>query len=150
VFGTVGYTDMFNMAPPLIYFEIRDKPTDAANRTQMLLSDDMNLAGTWPGSYSLATLYLPANLQSYTYPGWRGGEARSVGRFDVAPGEVIYIGNLVFRPHGEVVRMEVEDHFDEFKRRLPPDIAARIQKRLIQVPATYEFPIHRTTRVQLR
>jgi len=144
----MGHTDMMNLAEPLISFEIRETPTDAGGRRTMNISDDLNLAGTWPGSFALKSLYLPANSQSYAFPGWNGGEARAVGRFEVGAGEVIYIGHLVFRAHGMRVDMQVEDRFDEFVKRLPSDVAQRVQKRLLSVPDSYTF--NQMRRVQIR
>lgn len=139
VFATLGHTDMMNMAEPLVYFEVRDKPADAGNRTTMSISDDLNLAGTWAGSYSLRQVYMPANLQIYNLPGWTRGERAAVGRIDVAPGEIIYVGHLVFRAHGQTLDMVVEDRFDEFRRRLPINLINRVEKRLLVLPESMAF-----------
>ncbi len=148
VFGSMEHTDMMNLAEPFISFEIREAPADAGGRKIMDISDDMNLAGTWPGAYALQNFYLPANLQTYEFPGWSRGEAGAIGRFDVAGGEVIYIGHLIFRAHGPRVDMQVEDRMDAFSRRLPADILAKLQKRLLSVPPFITFDQQRSIRIR--
>jgi hypothetical protein len=139
VFGTMARTDMMNLAEPFIRFEIREPPADGNGRRIMELSDDLNLAGAWPGSYALSSFYLPANLQIYNFPGWSRGEIGALGRFDVAAGEVIYVGHLDFRGQGQRLDMTVGDRFDAFRADLPDEIAARLQKRLVTLPSSVSF-----------
>lgn len=148
VFATLGHTDMMNMAEPLVYFSIRNPPADAGNRRTMSISDDLNLAGTWAGSFALEQLYMPANLQIYNFPGWSRGEPGAIGRIDVAPGEIVYVGHLVFRAHGRTLEMTVEDRFTEFRRRLPINLINRVEKRLLVLPESMTFNSQTVTQVR--
>lgn len=143
VFTEFAKADMFGMADPMVYAEIKDKPTDAGSRTATLLTHDIKYVGVWPGSYALSSVQLPAKSVYYTFPGWKSGPDRAIGVFDVRAGDVIYIGKLVFKAQGATMEMAVEDNFEDFKRGLPKDLAARVQKRLVTLPPTFTFASQR-------
>lgn len=94
-----------------------------------LPSDDVVM----PGHYALTrvtdALGFTSNFESarqYFRPVW----------FDVAPGEVVYIGDIRFAPEEKGVRIIVTDRWDEYVRthHVPPALMARVQKRILRVP----------------
>ncbi len=122
------------------------------------LDDDLARAATPPGTYRIAHYRLPSDRVTYHFPNrLRAPEASGLaGRFRLQPGEVIYVGHLVFKPEGDSLHMEVEDRFETFRDRLPADLAARVTKRLIALPGqatfseTGRFAIERETRFNKR
>lgn len=86
-----------------------------------------------PGRYALTTvtdaLGYTSNLESpreFYRPLW----------FDIAPGEVVYIGDIRFAPDPKGLRLIVTDRWDEYVRmhKVPPALLARVHKRILQVP----------------
>ena len=99
-------------------------------------------AGLAPGHYRVNFVEF-GNQTSYAI-NEGGGE---IGSFDVAPGEIVYLGHVTFVPAGRLLHVRVEDRFEEARARLPDGLRDRLIKRLVTFPAWYEFQNQETYRV---
>jgi hypothetical protein len=139
-FITLAWTDNVLGVPsePIITFQ-RKGPFTTPNgeRVTWEASDDLNLAGITPGDYALLTDHRPPTVTTYNIGGW--ANPAPVASFSVTAGEVVYLGHLRMGARGPVLRPSVEDKFDEFKGKLRPDLAAKLQKRLVSVPEVIQF-----------
>lgn len=139
-FITLGWTDNTLGVPsePIITFQ-RKAPftTPTGAKVTWEASDDLNLAGIPPGEYALLRDHRPPTVTTYNIGGW--ANPAPVAAFNVAAGEVIYLGHLRMGAKGPVLRPSVEDKFDEFKSKLRADLAAKLQKRLVSVPEILQF-----------
>lgn len=147
VFGTIEPTvDSWGMGSVRgqVIFELQDPdPNDvgtAGVRKYFHLRQNYELTATKPGRYTLSSFAAQQESTSYDFAKWRNDRNNRYGTFEVRESEVIYVGHLVIDPDGEVLKMRVDDRFEQFKQTLPPNLANRIQKRLILFPATYAFP----------
>ena len=102
------------------------------------LSANLKEAATLPGRYWINAFHLPALAKSYVFESEKHPPEERIG-FTLAPGEVIYLGHVDFRPEGPILKLSVSDRFEEFRAKLPPELAGRIQKRLLVVPPTLQF-----------
>ncbi len=103
------------------------------------LRGDGKAGGVPAGRYMIGGWFFNSTISSYSLIGALYGGQDRVGEIAVGPGEAIYIGHLVFDRDGETVRFRVEDRFEQLRAKLPAPLAARVQKRLITLPASLDF-----------
>jgi hypothetical protein len=117
--------------------------------------DDHELASAPPGDYALKSVHWSSEMVTWVIGAWERPEP--VGTFKLAAGEVIYIGHLVLEPGNKIfgpsednklLKMRVEDRFEEYRRELPPHLRDVVQKRLIVLPPEMEFPNSKRVRVR--
>jgi hypothetical protein len=108
--------------------------------------DDHEQASAPPGEYALSSAHWSSEVVTWQIGGWL--RAEPVGAFKLAAGEVIYIGHLVIEPgntifggskDNKLLKMTVEDRFEEYRKELPPHLRDVVQKRLITLPAEIVF-----------
>nr|WP_295374054.1 hypothetical protein [uncultured Sphingosinicella sp.] len=102
------------------------------------LRKDVKRGGVPAGRYVAGSLFLNGSLQSYALISAFHG-AGGVGEIEVRPGEVVYIGHLVFDREGRSLNMRVEDRFDQIRSKLPEPFRTKLQKRLISLPSSLQF-----------
>lgn len=71
-----------------------------------------------------------------------------IGSFDVAPGEIVYLGHITFIPAGRTLSVVVQDRFEEMRASVAPELRDRMRKRLVRFPAHFEFQTQETYRTQ--
>lgn len=103
------------------------------------LRGDLKGGGIPAGRYMIGGWFFNSTITSYSIIGALYGAGDGVGEVEVKPGEAVYIGHLVFDRDGQTVRLRVEDRFEQTRAGLPQPLAARLQKRLITLPASLSF-----------
>ena len=106
------------------------------------LTPETSYGGLPAGSYALSHFEVPAftwrqvgGALTYRVGGW----ANPVVTFEVAPGEAVYLGHVEVDAGGETVGLRVVDQYHAFRATLPPELGARLQKRLLVVPPSLRF-----------
>ena len=112
---------------------------DRAHFSGFHLRGDGKAGGVPAGRYMIGGWFFNSTISSFSVIGALYGGQDGVGEVEVRPGEAVYIGHLVFDRNGDTVRFRVEDRFEQLRAKLPARLAARVQKRLITLPASLDF-----------
>jgi hypothetical protein len=134
VLCTVQPTDFTLVAPtsPDIVFSREE------GGKQFRLTSKPQRSATAPGVYALSQYARPPNSQYYGFDPWKLPPDARIS-FSVASGEVIYIGHIDIRAKGSVLSIEVSDRLSDLRSKIPPELADKVQTRLLQAPPTVLF-----------
>lgn len=127
----------------------------------VLFSQNSRHLGVPPGDYQLNVISFLRDNQIYSqFPimqwaqtGQFGKGQKQVSRIVLEPGEVAYLGHVVLVPseqlgrhmsddrysQGPTFKLVVEDRFEAFAESQPPEVIARLRKKLIVLPENWSF-----------
>lgn len=100
------------------------------------LLESRNWAAVPPARYALYK-YLGRDRKVADMQGWGRRDGKAYMVFDVNPGEAVYLGHIRAEIlENGLLTVVVEDRFEAFRASLPPELQARVQKRLLRAPST--------------
>lgn len=122
-----------------VNFVMMGRNPDKPHFSGFHLRGDGKAGGVPAGRYLIGGWFFNSTITSYSVISALYGGPDHVGEVKVGPGEAVYIGHLVFERSGRTVRFRVEDRFEQLRAKLPAHLAARVQKRLITLPAKLDY-----------